>query len=379
MGQEVRFCTARDGTRIAYAVHGQGPPLVRTATWLTHLEYDWESPVWKHWLAALGETHTFLRYDERGCGLSDRDVQDFSLDTRVGDLEAVIDAAGFERCALLGMSQGGPVAIAYAARHAERVSQLVLFATYARGRLKRDPSPAAREQAKLMISLIRMGWGRDDPVFRRLYTTLFMPDATADEMAWFDELQRVTTDPETAVLIRNARNDDEVTDTAKLVSTPTLVLHARDDALAPYSEGRLLATLIPGARFVPLDSRNHVLLAREPAWQAFRREVEAFLDDRRADRPGHPGRPARPQQPRARRPRARRRRPRQRRDRRAAAHQRAHGRAPPLQRLREAAPLGQGGTGGGRRALRVCRHPAAREVGWWRRWRREPAAITSRP
>jgi pimeloyl-ACP methyl ester carboxylesterase/DNA-binding CsgD family transcriptional regulator len=289
MGQEVRFCTARDGTRIAYAVHGQGPPLVRTATWLTHLEYDWESPVWKHWLAALGETHTFLRYDERGCGLSDRDVQDFSLDTRVGDLEAVIDAAGFERCALLGMSQGGPVAIAYAARHAERVSQLVLFATYARGRLKRDPSPAAREQANLMISLIRMGWGRGDPVFRRLYTTLFMPDATADEMAWFDQLQRVTTDPETAVLIRHARNDDDVTDTAKLVSTPTLVLHARDDALAPYSEGRLLATLIPGARLVPLDSRNHVLLAREPAWQAFRREVDAFLD---AGEPTAPATPA---------------------------------------------------------------------------------------
>jgi pimeloyl-ACP methyl ester carboxylesterase/DNA-binding CsgD family transcriptional regulator len=278
MAQEVRFCTARDGTRIAYAVHGRGPALVRTATWLTHLEYDWESPVWKHWLAALGETHTLLRYDERGCGLSDRDVEDFSLDTRVGDLEAVIDAAGFESFALLGMSQGGPVAIAYAAKHAERVTQLVLFATYARGRLKRDPSPSAREQAKLMISLIRMGWGRDDPVFRRLYTTLFMPDATADEMAWFDELQRVTTEPETAVLIRHARNDDEVTDTAKLVSTPTLVLHARDDALAPYSEGRLLATLIPGARFVPLDSRNHVLLARDPAWPAFRREVEAFLD-----------------------------------------------------------------------------------------------------
>jgi pimeloyl-ACP methyl ester carboxylesterase/DNA-binding CsgD family transcriptional regulator len=278
MGQEVRFCTARDGTRIAYAVHGRGPPLVRTATWLTHLEYDWESPVWKHWLAALGETHTFLRYDERGCGLSDRDVQDFSLATRVADLEAVVDAAGFESFALLGMSQGGPVAIAYAAQHAERVTQLVLFATYARGRLRRDPSPSAREQAKLMISLIRMGWGRDDPVFRRLYTTLFMPDATAEEMAWFDELQRVTTEPETAVLIRHARNDDEVTDTAKLVSTPTLVLHARDDALAPYSEGRLLATLIPGARFVPLDSRNHVLLARDPAWQAFRREVEDFLD-----------------------------------------------------------------------------------------------------
>jgi pimeloyl-ACP methyl ester carboxylesterase/DNA-binding CsgD family transcriptional regulator len=285
MGQEVRFCAARDGTRIAYAVHGRGPPLVRTATWLTHLEYDWESPVWKHWLTELGETHTVLRYDERGCGLSDRDVEDFSLDTRVADLEAVIDAAGFERFALLGMSQGGPVAIGYAARHPARVTQLVLFATYARGRLKRDPSPSAREQAKLMISLIRMGWGRDDPVFRRLYTTLFMPDATAEEMAWFDELQRVTTEPETAVLIRHARNDDDVTDTARLVSTPTLVLHARDDALAPYSEGRLLATLIPGARFVPLDSRNHVLLARDPAWKAFRRELDAFLD---ADEPATP-------------------------------------------------------------------------------------------
>jgi pimeloyl-ACP methyl ester carboxylesterase/DNA-binding CsgD family transcriptional regulator len=278
MGQEVRFCTARDGTRIAYAVHGRGPALVRTATWLTHLEYDWESPVWQHWLGALGETHTVLRYDERGCGLSDRDVEDFSLETRMHDLEAVIDAAGFDRFALLGMSQGGPVAIAYAAEHAERVTRLVLFATYARGRLKRDPSPSARDQAELMISLIRMGWGRDDPVFRRLYTTLFMPEATAEEMEWFDELQRVTTEPETAVLIRHARNDDEVTETAKLVSTPTLVLHARDDALVPFSEGRLLATLIREARFVPLDSRNRVLLARDPAFAAFRRELEAFLD-----------------------------------------------------------------------------------------------------
>jgi DNA-binding CsgD family transcriptional regulator len=176
------------------------------------------------------------------------------------------------------MSQGGPAAIGYAARHPERVTHLVLFATYARGRLRRDPSQADRDQAELMIRLIRMGWGRDDPVFRRLFTTLFMPDAGAEEMAWFDDLQRVTTDPETAVKIRHARNDDEVTETAKLISTPTLVIHARDDALAPYSEGRLLATLIPGARFVPLDSRNHVLLARDPAWPAFRRELDAFLD-----------------------------------------------------------------------------------------------------
>jgi len=278
MSHDIRFCTAPDGVRLAYATHGQGPPLVRTATWLTHLEHDWESPVWKHWLRALGERHTVLRYDERGCGLSDRDAQDFSLATRVADLEAVIEAACFDRFALLGMSQGGPAAIGYAARHPERVTHLVLFATYARGRLRRDPSQTDRDQAELMIRLIRMGWGRDDPVFRRLFTTLFMPDAGAEEMAWFDDMQRVTTDPETAVKIRHARNDDEVTETAKLISTPTLVIHARDDALAPYSEGRLLATLIPDARFVPLDSRNHVLLARDPAWPAFRRELDAFLD-----------------------------------------------------------------------------------------------------
>jgi pimeloyl-ACP methyl ester carboxylesterase/DNA-binding CsgD family transcriptional regulator len=278
MSHDIRFCTAPDGVRLAYATHGQGPPLVRTATWLTHLEHDWESPVWKHWLAALGERHTVLRYDERGCGLSDRDAEDFSLETRVADLEAVIDAAGFDRFALLGMSQGGPAAIGYAARHPERVTHLVLYATYARGRLRRDPSQADRDQAELMIQLIRMGWGGGDPVFRRLFTTLFMPDAGAEEMAWFDDLQRVTTDAETAVRIRHARNDDEVTEVAKLISTPTLVIHARDDALAPYAEGRLLATLIPGARFAPLDSRNHVLLAGEPAWPAFRRELDAFLD-----------------------------------------------------------------------------------------------------
>jgi pimeloyl-ACP methyl ester carboxylesterase/DNA-binding CsgD family transcriptional regulator len=273
---EVRFCTAPDGVRLAYAVHGRGPPLVRTATWLTHLECDWASPVWRHWLDGLAEGNTVIRYDERGCGLSDRDVEDLSLEARVADLEAVIDATGLERFSLLGMSQGGPVAIAYAARHPERISQLILFSTYARGRLRRDPSPAAREHAELMISLIRMGWGQDQPAFRRLFTTLFIPDATPEQMEWFDELQRTTTEPETAVRIRHARNQDDVTGEATQVATPTLVLHARDDALVPFSEGRLLATLIPGARLVPLESRNHILLADDPAWPAFLSELRAF-------------------------------------------------------------------------------------------------------
>jgi pimeloyl-ACP methyl ester carboxylesterase/DNA-binding CsgD family transcriptional regulator len=203
-------------------------------------------------------------------------VDDFSLDARVADLEAVVEAAGLERFDLLGMSQGGPVAVACAARHPERIRHLILYATYARGRLMRDLSPAEREHAELMISLIRMGWGQDRPAFRRLFTTLFIPDATPEQMEWFDELQRVTTEPETAVRIRHARNQDDVTDAATRVTTPTLILHPRDDALAPFSEGRLLATLIPGARLVPLKSRNHILLADEPAWAQFCAELRGF-------------------------------------------------------------------------------------------------------
>ena len=284
--QEIRFCSSADGTRLAYAIHGRGIPLVRTATWLTHLEFDWGSPLWRHWLEGLADGRRVLRYDERGCGLSDRDVEDVSLDARVADLEAVIDGAGIERAALLGISQGGTVAIAYASRHPERVSRLVLFATFARGRLMRNPSPSEREQAQLMNSLIRMGWGQGLPAFRRLFTTLFIPDATPEQMEWFDELQRVTVDPDTAVRIRQARNHDEVTDEATRVACPTLVIHARDDAVVPFAEGRLLATLIPGARFVALESRNHILLADEPAWAQFRTELHNFLG------PAEPSMPA---------------------------------------------------------------------------------------
>jgi pimeloyl-ACP methyl ester carboxylesterase/DNA-binding CsgD family transcriptional regulator len=218
-----------------------------------------------------------LRYDERGCGLSDRTVEDVSLEARVADLEAVIDAVGFERVALLGMSQGGPLAVAFAARYPERVSRLVLFATFARGRLMREPSPLAREQAQLMDSLIRMGWGQGLPVFRRLFTTLFIPEANPEQMEWFDELQRVTVDPETAARIRRARNRDDVTAEATRVACPTLVIHPRNDALVPFAEGRVLATLIPKARFVALEGRNHILLADEPAWTQFRTELQDFL------------------------------------------------------------------------------------------------------
>jgi len=274
--QQVRFCTTADGVRIAYAIHGVGPPLVRAATWMTHLQHDWESPLWRHWLEGLAEGRMVVRYDERGSGLSDRDVPEVSLERSVADLEAVVDAAKLERFALLGTSQGGPTAIAYAARHPERVTKLVLYGAYARGRLHRGSEEAKRE-LDTMLALIATGWGQDNPAFRRFFTTLFAPDATSDQERWFDELQRLSTTPEMAVRIRRSRDDIDVSQIATHVRTPCLVLHARHDSAVPFAEGRLVATLIPGARFVPLEGRNHILLADEPAWNRFLEEANAFL------------------------------------------------------------------------------------------------------
>lgn len=274
--QRIRFCTAPDGTQLAFATHGSGPPLVRAATWLTHLEHDWESPVWRHWLEDLGQGRTMVRYDERGCGLSDRTPGALSLDTWVSDLECVVDAAGCDRFALLGVSQGGPIAVAYAVRHPERVSHLVLYGTHARGRRRRgDPEAVAR--ADLLLDVIRHGWDQPNPAFRRTFTTLFLPDGTAEQMAWFDDLQARSCDAGTAVALRRAREQLDVTDRLADVRAPTLVLHAREDACVPFEEGRRLAAGIPGARFVSLDSRNHILLATEPAWARFRDEVRDFL------------------------------------------------------------------------------------------------------
>ena len=275
MRQQIRFCTAADGVCIAFATFSKGPPIVRASTWLTHLEFDWESPVWHHWLQGLADGHMVVRYDERGCGLSDWAVEDLSLEAWVADLEAVVDAAGLERFALLGISHGGPIVIAYAARHPERVSHLVLYGTYARGRSTR--SAQAREEAELLVSLVRVGWGQATPAFRRAFTTLFVPGATPEQMDWFDALQRRSTSPETAARIRRARGELDVTALASRVTVPALVLHARDDAVVPVAEGRLLATLLPDARFVPLAGGNHILLADEPAWPVFLAELHAFL------------------------------------------------------------------------------------------------------
>ena len=270
---EIRFCTARDGAHIAYAVHGHGPPLVRVATWLTHLELDWASPVWRHWLDRLGASHTVLRYDERGCGLSGPGVDELSVETWVGDLEAVIDAAGLERFALLGVSQGAAIAVAYAARHPGRISELVLYGGYARGRRLRGQG----EEEAALIAAIRAGWASDEPAYRHLFSMLFLPRGTPEQMAWYDELLRTTTTAGAAVRLFRARGAVDVADAARRVKVRTLVIHARDDRVVPVEEGRLLASLVPDARLVVLESANHILLADEPAWEQFLDELREFL------------------------------------------------------------------------------------------------------
>jgi len=275
--QTLRFCTSADGTRIALASIGDGPPLVRAAHWLSHVEYDLASPVWRPWLAELSRDHCYIRYDQRGCGLSDRDVGALSLEAWVSDLEAVVDSLGLERFPLFGMSQGGAVAIAYAARHPERVSHLVFSGAYARGSLRRSGGEVERLEAETLVNLIRIGWGRDHPAFRQVFPYRFIPRGTPEQLRWWGDLERISASAEVAARTLQAFQQVDVSALAQQVSVPTLVLHARGDVAVPFDEGRRLAALIPGARFVPLDSDNHVLLSSEPAWPVFLSEVRAFL------------------------------------------------------------------------------------------------------
>lgn len=276
--QKVRFCRARDGVRIAYATSGSegSPPLVKTANWLTHVEYDWDSPVWRHWLRELGRDHTLVRYDERGCGLSDHDVAEVSFEAWVRDLEAVVDAERLERFPVLGISQGCAVAIAYAVRHPERVSKLILYGGYVVGRNAWTTFPQQELEATLLRNMIRVGWGRDNPAFRQVFGTLFVPDGTPEQHQWFNDLSR-TLPMENALRIVEMTHSIDVSEQAASLNVPTLVLHARHDAIIPFEVGRQLAAAVPGARLVSLESRNHVLLEHEPAWARFVEEVRAFL------------------------------------------------------------------------------------------------------
>jgi DNA-binding winged helix-turn-helix (wHTH) protein/pimeloyl-ACP methyl ester carboxylesterase len=274
--QEVHFCTAADGVRIAYATVGQGLPLIKTANWLNHLEYDWESPVWSGFLHALASDYRLIRYDARGNGLSDWEVADLSFEAFVRDLEIVTEVSGLDRFPLLGVSQGCAVCIAYAVRHPERVSRLVLYGGFARGRRKRG-SQQEIANSDAVLTLMRQGWGQENPAFRQLFTSLFIPGGTPEQMQWFNDLQRITTSPENAVRLRFAIDDIDVTDLLPRIKAPTLVLHCRNDAVQPFEEGRRIAAGIFGARFVALEGRNHLILKGDPGWGRLLQEIGSFL------------------------------------------------------------------------------------------------------
>jgi pimeloyl-ACP methyl ester carboxylesterase/DNA-binding CsgD family transcriptional regulator len=275
--QHVRYVTAADGTRLAWAEAGAGQTVVKAANWMTHLEYEWESPVWKHWLEFFADRTRFVRYDERGCGMSDWRDEGLSIDVWAADLHAVIDAARPDGpVTLFGISQGAATCIRYATQHPERVSRLILYGGYARGALRRS-APEARSFQEAMIDLARVGWGRDNPTFRQVFTSRFIPGGTPEQLQWFNDLCRKTVSGEVVASLLKARAVLDVTDLLPELQVPTLVLHARGDEVIPLDEGRILASAIPRAEFVELDSRNHILLEHEPAWQRFREAVGAFL------------------------------------------------------------------------------------------------------
>jgi len=273
--QRIRYLRTADAVQLAWAEVGTGPTLLKAANWLTHLEYDWDSPVWRHWIRFFSAHFRLVRYDERGCGMTDWEVGDLSFDRWVADLEAVADAADARQFVLLGISQGAATCVAYAVEHPERVSRLVLYGGYARGAAARGTSAGAREFAAI-VDLARLGWGRDHPAFRDLFTSRFIPDATEQQVEWFSDLCRKTTSPEIAGELLERRSRIDITALLPRVTMPTLVLHARDDAVVPLAEGRLIAARIPSAQFVELDSRNHILLEHESAWEHFCAAVSEF-------------------------------------------------------------------------------------------------------
>jgi pimeloyl-ACP methyl ester carboxylesterase/DNA-binding CsgD family transcriptional regulator len=276
--QQIRFCAAPDGVRLAYALSGAGPPMLKVGNWLSHLEYDFTNPVWGHLLDALSAGHTVVRYDQRGTGLSDRDVSAISFDAWVNDLETVIDASGVRSpFPIIGISQGASIGIAYAVRHPERVSHLVLHGGYARGRRKRGGGAIMEEESETFAKMAELGWSRSDSSFRQFFTNQFLPQASSDQQRWFNELSLLSVSAQTTGRMIREFDRIDVTHLLGRVRCPTLVLHASRDLRVPFDEGRLIASSIPGARFVPLDSAYHLMLADDPAWPHWRDEVRSFL------------------------------------------------------------------------------------------------------
>ncbi len=277
MSQEIRFCRAQDGVRLAYAKTGHGPPLVKVGTWLTHLEHDWNSPLWRPWLDNFSRFHNLYRYDPRGCGLSDRDVDTISFDAALGDLETVVDAAGLDQFALIGMSQGGCLALRYAVRHPERVSHLLIYGGYLRGMAQRNPTAAESEEIALYPRLIKLAWSTDNPAYKLFISTELLPAGTIEQIGWLNDLQRVSTSADNAMRLQQLYCHINVTELAVGVRCPTLILHAKNEVAVPFEEGRLIATHVPNARLVPLDSKNHLLLPGDLAWEQLWREFYQFL------------------------------------------------------------------------------------------------------
>lgn len=274
--QRINFCKTADGVTLAYSRAGEGPPLLKAANWLNHLEYEWNNPLWRHWIDELAGRHTLIRYDERGNGMSDWHMPDLTFDHLVDDLATVADAAGLDRFDLLGISQGSPVAIAFAARHPDRVRRMVLINGFATGwRFARDQAFVERWDA--MATLARTGWGQDNPAFRQTFTSLFFPDATPQQSAWWNELQKLSTSPANAERLMRMFGEIDASDLMEKVRAPTLVLHCRNDQLVPFEAGRLMASRIPNAEFVALESRNHLVLESEPAWAKISQEMRDFL------------------------------------------------------------------------------------------------------
>ena len=278
--QQVRFCRSFDGAEIAYAVSGDGPPVVMLPSWLTHLEYQWRSVAWQPWLEALSTRYRLIRYDPRGCGLSDRTLDKVSFECWVRDFGAVVDAVGLDRFSVVGICQGGPVAIEFVGRHPDRVSNLVLYGTYARGRNRRTTVPLEPQKARVMLEMMELGWAQQDHSFMRVFATQFQPEGSIEHLRSWCELQRVAASPANAVQLTRIMFDVDVQESAARVECPTLVVHPERDAAVPVEEGRLLAQIIPGARFLQLDSPNHFLLREEPAWATLVEAVHAFLPQR---------------------------------------------------------------------------------------------------
>jgi pimeloyl-ACP methyl ester carboxylesterase len=281
MDHHIQYCYAADGVRLAYSVIGKGTPIVRTSHWLTHLEYDLDSPVWRHIVLGLADRHQLVRYDGRGTGLSQRDVDlnSITFDNWVGDLERVVDELGLERFILLGFSQGGPISIAYAARHPERVSHLVIYGAYARGFLHRDNVEKQRKFVDLNRTLVQQGWGSDHDAYRQWFTSQFIPGATSEQARWFNDLERVSATPEVMERFIDVLADIDVTDLLPAIKVPTLVLHCRDEVRVPFSLGQEVAAGIPKAKFVSLECKNHIFLANEPAHRVFFNALASFLGE----------------------------------------------------------------------------------------------------